>query len=251
MTPYLSIIIPARDDAAALGGTLDELDRHREAGAVEVIVAACGDRAGTARAAAGRARLLWPRACTRAALMNAAAAAARGEVLLFLHADSSLPPEGVALIRRALADLRVVGGAFEQRFTEDHWSLRAIARINRIRYRLTGNYYGDQGIFVRAAVFRRMGGFQALAILEDLDFAQRLQRMGRSVLVPVPLHTSGRRFLARGPWRTLAFMSWLLLLRTLGLDAERYAQRYHGPADRSLGDPCRTVPQAGAQSVRR
>src|SRR3990172_12238733 len=101
MPPYLSIIIPARDDAAALGGTLDELDRHREAGAVEVIVAACGDRAGTARAAAGRARLLWPRACTRAALMNAAAAAARGEVLLFLHADSSLPPEGVALIRRA------------------------------------------------------------------------------------------------------------------------------------------------------
>lgn len=235
MTPYLSIIIPVRNDAAALGRTLDELEGLCEAHAVEVIVAACGDRPGTERAVAGRTRILWPRACTRAALMNAGAAAARGHVLLFLHADSFLPVGAVVLIREALSDPRVAGGAFEHCFAEPVWRLKAITGLNRIRYRLTRNYYGDQGIFVRAAAFRRMGGYKALAILEDLEFTQRLQRMGRSVLVPVPVRTSGRRFLECGPWRTLLFIVWLLTLHTLRLDTQRYASAYHGPAGQAPG----------------
>jgi rSAM/selenodomain-associated transferase 2 len=233
----ISIVIPARNDAAALERTLDYLQGLPGAGDFDVVVAAWGDLEGVRRATAGRARLLVPGDSTRARLMNAGAAAARGEILLFLHADS-FPPATVAdLVRHALADHRVVGGAFEHLFAEPGWSLRAITWINRIRYRLTRNYYGDQGIFVRAAVFRGLGGYRDLALMEDLDLSQRLQRVGRTVLIRVPLLTSGRRFLARGPWRTLFFIVWLLLLHTLGLDTQRYAERWRGPADGPPGSP--------------
>jgi rSAM/selenodomain-associated transferase 2 len=233
--PRLSIIIPVRNDAAAVGSTLDHLVGLRGIADTEIIVAAWGDPEGTERAVAGRARLVWPGGSTRAALMTAGAATAQGTVLFFLHADSLPPVDTVALIDDALADPRVVGGAFEHRFAEPAWSLRAINRINRIRYRLTRNYYGDQGIFVQAAVFRQLGGFKPLRLLEDLEFSQRLKRIGRFVLVRAPLTTSGRRFLARGPWRTFFFIVWLLGRYTLRLDTERYAERWRGPADRPPG----------------
>jgi glycosyltransferase involved in cell wall biosynthesis len=238
----ISIIVPVRNDAPALARTLDALlagpaVARSSAADVEVIVAAAGDRPGTERAVAGRARLLWPEGSTRAALMNAGAAAGSGDVLFFVHADSTPPLEALELIRRVLADPRVVGGAFEHLFAEPVWSLRAITGINRIRYRLTRNYYGDQGIFVRADVFRALGGYRALAIMEDLDFSQRLKQAGRSVLIRVPLLTSGRRFLARGPWRTFFFIVWLLLLHTLRFDTQRYAERWRGPAELPPGSP--------------
>src|SRR5689334_4581004 len=235
MAPWLSIVIPARNDAEALARTLDHLLALPGIEGAEVIVAAAGDDAGTARAVAGRARLLVPEASTRARLMNAGAAVATGEVVFFLHADSFPPRNALALIRRVLDDPRAVGGAFEHLFAEPAWSLRAITWINRVRYRLTHNYYGDQGQFVRAEVFRALGGFRDLRLMEDLDFAQRLKRRGRSVLITTPLVTSGRRFLARGPWRTFFFIVWLLGRWTLGLDTERYAERWRGPARQTPG----------------
>jgi len=234
---WCSIVIPARNDAAALERTLAALERLDGRAAAEIVVAASGDGEGTTRATDGRARLVWPEGSTRAALMNAGAAAATGEVLFFLHADSVPPPDALARIAAALADPRAVGGAFEHRFAEPAWSLRAITLVNRIRYRLTRNWYGDQGIFVRADVFRALGGYRNLTIMEDLDFSQRLKRRGRSVLVRVPLVTSGRRFLARGPLRELFFIVWLLALWTLGFDTERYAERWRGPADAAPGSP--------------
>lgn len=82
-----------------------------------------------------------------------------------------------------------------------------------------------------------MGGYKRLRLLEDLEFSQRLKRVGRSVLIGVPLLTSGRRFLARGPWLTFSFIVWLLLLHTLRLDTQPYAERWRGPADRPPGSP--------------
>jgi rSAM/selenodomain-associated transferase 2 len=225
----VSIVIPSRNDAAALGRTLDHLARS-VAGVGEIVVAASGAREETERAVGGRARLLWPDGSTRAQLMNAGAAAATGDVLFFLHADSFPPPDAIALIGGALSDPRAVGGAFEHLFAEPVWSLRAITWINRIRYRLTHNYYGDQGIFVRAAAFRAAGGYPDVALMEDLMLSQRLRRRGRYRLVTTPLVTSGRRFLARGPWRTFFFIVWLLFLHTLRRDTQRYAERWRGPA---------------------
>lgn len=225
----VSIVIPARNDAAALARTLDHLAEAAPA-LHEIVVAASGVREETERAVAGRAAILWPEGSTRARLMNAGAAACTGDVLFFLHADSLPPRQAVALIAAALADARAIGGAFEHRFAEPGWSLRAISAINRIRYRLTRNYYGDQGLFVRAGAFRAAGGYPDVALMEDLMLSQRLRRRGRYVLVRTPLVTSGRRFLARGPWRTFALIVWLLLLHTLRLDTQRYAERWRGPA---------------------
>ncbi len=234
---HVSIVIPARNDAEALARTLSHLAHVTGLGESEVIVAAAGDREATQRAVAGRARLLWPGGSTRAELLNAGAAAARGDVLFFLHADSFPPSTALTLIEEALSDPGAVGGAFEHLFEEPSGSLRLITYINRVRYRLTRNYYGDQGLFVRASVFRELGGYGDLRLLEDLDFAQRLKRRGRSILVRQPLRTSGRRFLARGPWRTFFFIVWLLALHTLGLDTQQYAERWRGPADRTPGMP--------------
>jgi rSAM/selenodomain-associated transferase 2 len=233
--PRISLIIPARNDAEALARTLDHLDTLADRHATEVIVATAGPLEDTRRAIAGRARALAPGGSTRAALMNAGAAVARGDILWFLHADSRPPGDALGLIAQALADARVVSGAFAHRFSEPGWSLAAINAINRIRYRLTRNYYGDQGIFVRAAVFRALGGYPDLALMEDLILSQRLKRWGKPALIAAPLYTSGRRFLARGPWRTFAFIVWLLFLHTLRLDTQRYANRWRGPADQPPG----------------
>ena len=236
MTASISIVIPVRNDAEALARTLAQLERDAPAG-TEIVVAAAGPRTAVEQAARGRARLIWPEGSTRARLMNAGAEVARGEVLFFLHADSCPPPGALALIGRALADPGVVGGAFDHRFTEPVWSLRLLTWMNRVRYRLTRNYYGDQGIFVRARVFHAVVGYPDQALLEDVVLSQRLRRCGRYVLIPAPLLTSGRRFLARGPWRTAGVIAWLLLLHTLGLDTERYAEHWRGPAHLPPGSP--------------
>ncbi len=233
----LSVIIPVRNDAKSLERTLEWLFNLQGISDVEVLVAASGDRSGVEHAVAGRARILWPGHTTRAALMNAGARAAGGDILFFLHADSFPPHNAFELIRGSLLHEAVVGGAFEHLFVEPLWSLRTISWINRIRYRLTRNYYGDQGIFVRASVFYQMDGYRDIALLEDLDFTQHLKGIGRSVLIPVPLRTSGRRFVVRGPWRTFLFIVWLLLLHTLGLDTQCYAEQWRGPGDRAPGSP--------------
>jgi rSAM/selenodomain-associated transferase 2 len=232
----ISVVIPVRNDAEALARTLEHLTIDLPAG-TEIVVAAAGPRTEIEQAACGRAQLIWPEASTRARLMNAGARVARGEILFFLHADSYPPRAALASIATTLDDPGVVGGAFEHQFAERVWKLRLLTYMNRIRYRLTRNYYGDQGIFVRAHVFHAVGGYPDQALLEDLALSQRLRRLGRYVLVRAPLVTSGRRFLVRGPWRTSLLIGWLLLLHTLRLSTERYAERWRGPAHLPPGSP--------------
>jgi hypothetical protein len=158
--------------------------------------------------------------------MNAGARVAGGDVLFFLHADSFPPSDFLALICAALVDLRVVGGAFEQQFIEPVIGLRMVSIINQIRYRLTKNYFSDQGIFVRKEIFDGVGGFPNRGILEDLEFCRCLTLIGRTVLIRRPVLTSGRRFLNNGIVRTFLWDGVLLARHRLGLDTERYAAIY-------------------------
>jgi hypothetical protein len=167
--------------------------------------------------------------------MNAGAAQARGNVLFFLHADSFPPINALEEIHRILRDDTLLGGAFAHRFKEPDWSLRFISWINRRRYFLTRNYYGDQGIFVRANVFHTLGGYRDL-FMEDLDFSQRLKTLGRTKLISFPMITSGRRFLKWGPWRALGFILWVLFLHSLRFDTQRYAAHWEAGAGRTAGD---------------
>ncbi|NIO10705.1 MAG: glycosyltransferase, partial [Deltaproteobacteria bacterium] len=151
VSPRFSIIIPVWNDEESLLLTLDYLGALPGIREAEIIVAASGDGNRVERIVQGRARVLRPPRSSRAGHMNSGAAVARGEVLFFLHADSYPPQNALELIRAALSDPGVVGGAFEHLFAESGWSLRMITWINRLRYRLTRNYYGDQGIFIRAS----------------------------------------------------------------------------------------------------
>ena len=233
----ISIVIPAKNEEAHLGTTLAYLRKHAPETLAEIIVAEGESLATTAEVARPWAAVVHGPDSTRAALMNAGARAARGDVLFFLHADSLPPPDFLALIRAALADPLAVGGAFDHQFTEPILGLWLVSTIDRIRFRLTKNYYGDQGIFVRRTVFERMGGFPDRAILEDLEFSRRLKRIGRTVLIPKPVQTSGRRFLSGGITRTFLWIVWLLALYTLRIDTERYAAWYRKENDRREA-PC-------------
>jgi len=233
MNPWISVIIPARNDAKALRLTLDHLQFLRGIETAEIIVAASGEREETEDAVAGRGHIIWPAHSTRSALMNAGAAVAAGDVFFFLHADSFPPLDALAEIQGVLRDRRVVGGAFEHRFEETVWSLRLISWINRRRYFFTRNYYGDQGIFVRAEIFRYLDGYRDL-FMEDLDFSQRLKKLGQTKIIHMPIITSGRRFLTWGPWRAFSFIVWVLLLHSLRLDTQRYAGHWDACGGRSV-----------------
>jgi rSAM/selenodomain-associated transferase 2 len=234
----ISIIIPARNEAAHLVATLAYLREHAPPTLAEVIVAEAGSLDATADVARRWAAVVHGHDSTRAGLMNAGARAAKGDVLFFLHADSVPPPDFMMLIRAALADPLAVGGAFDHQFSEPVLGLRLVSTIDRIRFRLTKNYYGDQGIFVRRAVFDRMGGFPDRAILEDLEFSRRMKRYGRTVLIPRPVRTSGRKFLNGGITKTFLWIVWLLALHTLRFDTERYAAMYRRDNDQR-GAPCK------------
>jgi rSAM/selenodomain-associated transferase 2 len=233
MKLLFSIVIPARNDAEPLRLTLDHLQRLRRIERAEIIVAAASQKEETENAVSGRAKILWPAKSTRAALMNAGAAVASGDVLFFLHADSFPPLNALVEIEHVLQDHRIVGGAFEHRFKETVWSLRLISWINRRRYFITRNYYGDQGIFVRADIFRSLGGYREM-FMEDLDFSRRLKKTGRTRIISLPMITSGRRFLTWGPWRAFLFIVWVLLLYSLRLDTQCYAGYWNTYGGRSV-----------------
>ena len=219
----LSVLVPVLDEAQAVPGLLEHLDGL--AGDWEVILADGGSRDETvALAAASGARVIAaPRG--RAAQMNAAAAAAGGAALVFLHADSRLPPDAHAALVRALADPATVGGNFALRFDGDDRFARVLDAWYAVQRRL-GVYYGDSTIWVRRAAFDALGGYRGLEIMEDYDFARRLERHGPTACLPGPALTSGRRWRAHGVARTVA--TWVLIRWAFlaGVPAARLARLY-------------------------
>jgi cellulose synthase/poly-beta-1,6-N-acetylglucosamine synthase-like glycosyltransferase len=134
--------------------------------------------------------------------MNYGAAAARGRVLLFLHADTLLPPGALVRLLAATDRSGVVGGAFSRRYCSFSVVLAVTTRLASLRNRLLGWHLGDQALFVRREVFEKLGGYRDLAVFEDLDFSRRLRRFGKTVTLTPPVYSSARRFAQLGPLRT-------------------------------------------------
>ena len=222
----LSVVVPARREGARLLSTIDALLQRPSVG--EVVAAAHGEAGSVRRRAEYRRRLTWvpcPRAC-RGEQLNLGAQRARGDTLLFLHADTMLPEGAEAAIEVALRDPRVLGGAFRLRFDARHPALRLVSHLSPLPWRLA--YFGDQGFFCRRAAFEAAGGFAPFPLLEDVDLARRIARRGRLVRLPLSVTTSARRFLARGPWRQVGLDAALLALYYLGVGPHRLA-RVYGP----------------------
>jgi rSAM/selenodomain-associated transferase 2 len=158
--------------------------------------------------------------------MNAGAAAARGDVLLFLHADTRLPADADRLVLDGLAQSRRVWGRFDVTIEGQHPLFPIIAWFMSTRSRLTGISTGDQTMFVTRAAFDAAGRFPEIALMEDIAFARRLKRVSPPLCLRARVTTSGRRWEERGVLRTVFLMWRLRLAYFFGADPQELARRY-------------------------
>lgn len=222
----LSIVIPALDEERALPLLLGDLQPLRARGA-EIIVADGGSSDGTVAAAGALADVVLATPRGRALQLNAGAARARGELLLFLHADSRVPPECAAAIA-ALAAAPPRWGFFRVRLQGASKWLGVVARCMGWRSRLSGIATGDQGLFVPRALFAAVGGYPAQPLMEDIEICRRLRRRGAPLAHPALIESSGRRWDRHGALATILLM-WRLRLRYfLGADPAALHEAYYG-----------------------
>jgi len=230
-------VIPTLDEADTIAATLESVrpagpgggpaggagDAARGDG-VEVVVADGGSRDGTpARARKAGARVIAS-APGRARQLNTGAGQARGETLLFLHADTRLPRLGLQLVRESLSRPGVSGGSFALQFDSPHPVLRFQAWCSQLNLSFTT--FGDQALFVSARLFHKLGGFPDQPLLEDWELQNRLRKVGRFVKIREPVTTAARRFQRRGIWRQSLLNVWLFTRYQLGGDVQKLARAY-------------------------
>ncbi len=218
----VSIIIPTLNEASCLGETLPRL-RVEQPG--EIIVVDGGSTDATCKLASA-ADCLLETSRGRAAQMNRGAAAARGDVLLFLHADCTLEPGSLHVLERCLARPGIAAGCFQMYVGADGRAFRLIDYCATARVRLTGLIYGDQGLFVERRLFERIGGFPPLRFMEDVFISKALRRYGRMVVVPKKILVSPRRWQRLGVIRQ-TLRNWALTaVAAAGVHPDRLARFY-------------------------
>lgn len=202
----ISVIIPTLNEASVIGRTLSSL---RGNGAVETIVVDGGSTDGTQAIAHQYADRVLSSPPGRARQMNAGAEVASGDVFLFLHADTLLPADFAEVISRALARPAVLGGRFDVCLDGTGWIFRVIETFINLRSRLTRIATGDQGIFIRRAVFFELGGYPEVPLMEDLALSKKMKRAGEVACLREQVMTSARRWQKGGVLRTVLLM-WVL-----------------------------------------
>ncbi len=217
----VSVVIPALDDERLVGAAVASA---RAAGAAEVLVVDGGSRDATREVAACAGARVLASAGGRARQMNAGAAQATGEVLLFLHADTLLPDRACALATAALARPEVVAGAFSFSVGAEARHAALISAVGRARHRLGGPAYGDQALFLTRDTFAELGGFPDLPVMEDLEFSRRLGRFGTFVTLPERAITSARAWEEHGLLFPTAVDATAIAAYRLGVDAQSIAR---------------------------
>lgn len=231
--PALSVIVPVLHEGTTIRATLGALQaasggaQEGESRAdVEFIVVDGGSRDDTVAQCEGLADRVLHSPAGRARQMNAGAAAARGRLLLFLHADTTLPPDGLQRLRDLAVQTPPVWGRFDVRIAGRPWMLRVVAAFMNRRSRWTGIATGDQAIFISRDLFDRVGGFPEQPLMEDIEISRRLKRVQPPLCRRERVTTSGRRWEQRGVWRTILLM-WALRWRYWrGESAETLARLY-------------------------
>ena len=224
MSVGLVIVMPVLDEASTLAAKLTALQPLRAVGVVLLVVDGGSRDASVDIGALYADRVLRaPRG--RAAQMNAGAVASDADVLLFLHADTVLPPGADRLVMGALAG-GAVWGRFDVRIDSARPLLRCVGAMMNLRSRLTGIATGDQAMFMTRAAFDAAGGFPDLPIMEDLALSVRLRELGRPACLRAQVATSARRWEQHGAWRTIFLMWRLRAAWFFGADAALLARRY-------------------------
>jgi glycosyltransferase involved in cell wall biosynthesis len=232
-SPLIALVVPVWGDDTLLVEQVNRLPVHPES--AEWIVAAV-EPSKTLRGLerSGKIRLAVCDKPSRGAQMNAGASIARSTWLCFHHADSRLEPEHIAALAEAAKTEEVIGGAFHRRFDNQSFWMKRWEKLLRSIISAAGPLFGDQSIFVKVDVFRQMGGFADIPLMEDIEFSRRLRRTGRITLLDPPVWSSPRRFRRLGNSGTLLLNTLFIVLFYLGIGpctlhrwyySERFAQR--------------------------
>lgn len=219
----ISVIIPVLNEESTIASTVESV---KSLGPAEVIVVDGGsaDRTREISERFGATVLSSPRG--RARQMNRGAREAKGDIFLFLHADTRLPSSALDDVQSALRDPRFAGGRFDVTLDGNRWILGVIGNLISLRSRLTKVATGDQAIFVRRAVFERIGGFPDIPLMEDIGFSRALKRKGKVACLRSRVITSARRWEIDGVWRTVFRMWTLKLLFLAGISPVRLKRFY-------------------------
>jgi len=204
----ISIIIPCLNEIAALPETLQQL-QQQQAQNFEIIIVDGGSADGTWEYLEDLNHVHLQAARGRASQMNAGAAMARGKWLLFLHADTLLPDNATATV--ASQPETIKAGGFRQRFNIKDWRLELISWMDNLRCRITHVVYGDQALFIRRALFEKIGGYPPISELEDLRFGETLRKHTQPVLLPDEAVTDARKFVQMGIWRSFGRLFLILI----------------------------------------
>ena len=221
----VSIIVPVLDEAGGIAACLEPLQPLRAALA-EVVVVDGGSRDATRALASPLADRVIEAPRGRALQMNAGARASRGDVLLFLHADTCLPPGALDAVAAGLDARAAEWGRFDVAIAGADPLLVAVALLMNVRSRLTGIATGDQAMFARREAFEAVGGFPEIPLMEDVALSKRLRRRSRPLCLRERVVTSARRWERNGTLRTIVLMWRLRLEYALGADPRRLARRY-------------------------
>jgi rSAM/selenodomain-associated transferase 2 len=222
----LSIIIPTLNEAAIIGSSLAALKALRQAGH-EIIVVDGGSQDETVQLAKSIAGQICIANKGRASQMNKGAEIANGDVLVFLHADSSLPPNADSLIIEGLIHSNKSWGRFDVQLTGSQPFLRIVETLMNWRSRISGIATGDQCLFVSRELFDHIGGFPEIALMEDIAISKRLKRSGQPLCIKRRVITSSRRWERQGTLRTVLLMWRLRAGYFLGESPEHLARRYY------------------------
>ncbi|MBA4417825.1 MAG: glycosyl transferase [Syntrophus sp. (in: bacteria)] len=233
--PKFSIIIPVLHEEETINNTINHIYGTNREVAFEIIVADGSPYGRTLEVIQNETAVKVRSLPGRGAQLNAGALRARGETLLFLHADTKLPDRALSLISAVMADSRYVAGTFDLGIDSIKTVFRMIETVASFRSRFTRIPYGDQAIFVRREYFRKAGGFREIAIMEDVEFMRRMRKRGdKIIIIPEKVLTSPRRWEKEGIlYCTLR--NWLLiLLYFIGISPERLARFYKNEVSRDV-----------------
>jgi len=227
MKPHLSIIVPVVDEDRIINDLIEHLYGLPFGNDSEIIVVDGNQSQNTLKAIFRGDVKKIAAFKGRGAQMNAGAAVANGEILLFLHADTLLPPPALDQILLALKQPKVVGGAFDLGINSNRWGFRLIETVASLRSRITRIPYGDQAIFIKKEAFEQLGGFGEIPLMEDVDLMRRVKETGQKIaIIPLKVLTSPRRWEREGLlFSTLR--NWILIsLYSLGVSPQRLAKFY-------------------------
>lgn len=222
----ISIIVPVLNEAARLQAFLSDLQRLAPHCEIIIVDGSSSDATLATAQATGVRTVAAPRG--RATQMNAGAGVAQGTLLLFLHADTQLPADFANAIKAACGANEAAWGRFDVRIDGDGAMLRAVAAMMCWRSRLTGIATGDQALFMHRNLFAKVGGFPAIALMEDIAFCKLAKKISAPICLRQRVVTSGRRWQRRGVWRTIVQMWWLRLAYFFGAAPDKLHRKYYG-----------------------